>query len=272
MNPPEISAGNALAPTWLEHDSWLASLARGEPDNLHAVVVEIEDLAAVAASHPFEGLLDAEDRERAARFRFTEDRNRFTIAHAILRLVASHAVGAKPEALEFAGRPRAGLPPRLVVPPDAPQLSLSHSDRYIAVALGRGQPIGIDVEWPRPLRDIDALAANVLTETEARDLAAVPPADKTRVFLRWWTAKEAALKAQGTGFATPPDEVALRYDRAWMPDGALVPSGGSQQSYAVRVFDPFGPSTAIVAIATAGYRYLTVSYTWAKRFSLPALG
>jgi phosphopantetheinyl transferase len=270
MKQAETPSGDSLGSTWLNHDSWLASLARSGSDILHAVVVDIGDLTAMDASAPFEVLLDAEDRERAARFRFTEDRNRFVIAHAILRLVAGQATGIKPEALEFAGRPRAGFPPRLTALPDAPLLSLSHSGRYVAIALGRGQPVGIDVEWPRPLRDVDALAGAVLTETEARDLAALSPAVKTGVFLRWWTAKEAALKAQGTGFATPPDEVALCYDGAYMPNGALVPTNGSHRSYTVRVFDPFGPSTAIVAIAAAGYRGLVVTYTQAKRFALSA--
>lgn len=272
MNSAGAPGDGGLVPIWLDHHAWLASLAQGEPDILHAVVVEIEDLTAMDASAPFEALLDTEDRERAARFWFTEDRNRFVIAHAILRLVASHAVGIRPEALEFAGRPRAGFPPRLVAPPGGPLLSLSHSGRYIAIALGRGFPVGIDVEWPRSLRDVDALAGAVLTEAEARDLAALPPAERTGVFLRWWTAKEAALKVQGTGFATPPDEVALRYDRTLMPNGALVPTSGSHRSYTVRVFDPCGPSTAIVAIAAVGNPRVTMTHTDMIRFALSALG
>jgi 4'-phosphopantetheinyl transferase len=271
MSEAETPGNSALAPAWLDHDTWLASLARGESDILHAIVVDLGDVTASDASAPFETLLDAEDRERAARFRFPEDRNRFVIAHAILRLVAGHATGVKPEALEFAGRPRTGFPPRLAALPDAPLLSLSHSGRYIAIALGRGQPVGIDVEWPRPLRDVNALAGAVLTETEARDLAALPPEARDGVFLRWWTAKEAALKAQGTGFATPPADVALGYDAARMPNCADVPIDGSRRRYLVRVFDPFGPTLAIVAIAYGHYRCLRLTFSQLGNWNPPPI-
>ena len=265
VNPAE--SGYSLTPIWLEHDAWQASLSRDVRDILHALVVEIEDLTAADASDPFASLLDEEDRERAARFRFIEDRNRFVIAHGVLRLVASQAVGIEPEALEFAGRPRTGKPPRIVAPSSAPHLSLSHSGPYIAIALGRDQPVGIDVEGPRSLRDVDALARTVFNEAELRDLIPLSPANKARVFLRWWTAKEAALKAQGTGFATPPDEVTLRYDRDLLPNAAIIPIDGSHSSYAIRVFDPFGPAAATVAVAATGYRDLLLSYAQAKRFA-----
>jgi 4'-phosphopantetheinyl transferase len=259
-----------LVPRWLDVDAWLASLACAETGALHALVVEIEDLAAPNVSSSFEALLDSEDRERASQFRFTADRNRFVIAHAILRLVASRATGVKPDMIEFASLPRTGLPPRIVAPPQAPQLSLSHSDRYIGIALGRGQPIGIDVEGPRPLPDADALAEVVFTPSEIRDFTSLPPGERRRVFLQWWTAKEAALKAEGTGFATPPDQVVLHYDRSWLPDAAVVPSKNGRHSYVVRVFDPFAASAAIAAIAAAGYATLLLNYTRAASFALAA--
>jgi 4'-phosphopantetheinyl transferase len=133
------------------------------------------------------------------------------------------------------------------------------------VAVARGRAVGIDVEQHRLLDDLDEMMRMALTAAEMRDLAALPATDRNTVFLRWWTAKEAALKAQGIGLATAPDQVALRYDHTRMPDAAVVPNGAATQEYRVAVFDPFAVSRAVVAIATAGDAKLKLIFTSAQR-------
>lgn len=67
------------------------------------------------------------------------------------------------------------------------------------------------------------------------------------------------------GLATAPDQVALRYDHTHTPNAAVIPEGTSTQEYRVSVFDPFGPSRAVVAIAMAGDAELKLTFTSPQR-------
>ena len=71
--------------------------------------------------------------------------------------------------------------------------SLSHKPEYVA-GVTANQPIGIDIEHIRPVKP--ALFKKIADESEWQ------LADTTSdiLFYRYWTAKEAVLKAAGTGF------------------------------------------------------------------------
>jgi 4'-phosphopantetheinyl transferase len=93
--------------------------------------------------------------------------------------------------------------------PGGPHLSISHSGALEAVAVCE-LPVGVDVERIRPLRAL-ALARRFFPPVEADALAALPEAERDAAFLRLWTAKEAYVKALGTGFrgSTTPRSVAI---------------------------------------------------------------
>jgi 4'-phosphopantetheinyl transferase len=83
-------------------------------------------------------------------------------------------------------------------------VSLARAGDLVAVAATRTGPVGIDIET------VDAVAASgfddvAFTETERRRIALCDEPDLLRATL--WTAKEALLKASGTGLRTDPREV-----------------------------------------------------------------
>lgn len=150
------------------------------------------------------GVLDHTERARRARVRHADDRDRFTAAAALLRLVASRFAGLDPEAVAVDRTcTRCGAPhgrPRIVGHGAAPfDVSVSHAGRYAVVAACREYRVGVDVEAVR---------------SDYADLlpVACTPAEATRVhdargFATTWVRKEAVLKATGQGLATPPCEV-----------------------------------------------------------------
>ncbi|WP_321489727.1 4'-phosphopantetheinyl transferase superfamily protein [uncultured Hyphomonas sp.] len=85
--------------------------------------------------------------------------------------------------------------------PDFPGVSVSFSDSegWNALALSRAGAVGVDVEFVRPLSWEPML--NMLSEEdEARTIHAVMTGSTGGdTFFRCWTAKEAILKAAGTG-------------------------------------------------------------------------
>jgi 4'-phosphopantetheinyl transferase len=76
--------------------------------------------------------------------------------------------------------------------------NLSHSGNKVAVAIGRGRNLGVDIERLRPL-DHEALASRYFTAEEAAVFRAARPEDREETFFHYWTAKEAYLKARGIG-------------------------------------------------------------------------
>lgn len=147
------------------------------------------------------GLLDAQERERARRFRFERDRRRHVDAHVALRQVLADRTGRSAAALEFEagafGKPRVAGAPRC-------EFSLSHSDDLALIALADEGEIGVDIERVRALPDLDALARQCLAADELRALEALPTADRAFSFLQTWTRKEACLKALGLGLQIEP--------------------------------------------------------------------
>ena len=85
-------------------------------------------------------------------------------------------------------------------------VSISHAGEIAAVAgflRSKAGPVGLDLE---PLQEIEPpIDAIAFTPRERRAMA--PPADRARLVLHLWTAKEAVLKAAGLGLSVSLHEV-----------------------------------------------------------------
>ncbi len=145
------------------------------------------------------GWLCAEERQRAARFRFARHRDRFVAARGQLREILAGYEDVEPAALRFAygahGKPRlAG---------GSVRFNLSHSDGEALLAVAAGRDVGIDLERVRPDADCTAVARRFFSRAEATALLALPPAARAAAFFAVWTRKEAFVKARGDGLAVP---------------------------------------------------------------------
>ena len=171
-----------------------------EPGEIHVWKIH---LAAPAAAIQLEKFLSAEERERAARFHFAADKNRFITCRAVLRQLLAAQVGATPDALRFESRPH-GKP---VVSGQKNAAGLhfncSHSADWGLVALARDGEVGVDLEQHRHHTDVGALAERFFSAAEIGALKTLPEALKTMGFFNAWTRKEAFVKALGLGLAFP---------------------------------------------------------------------
>jgi len=167
------------------------------PASTHCCRLWQVDLDATPAPQAVACLSEAE-WERARRFVFKRDRNRFIAAHAALRETLSTQCGIPASMLEFAlgpfGKPR-------LVEHDGLHFNLSHSQSLALIAVCDDGEVGADVELLRPMPDAEALAETYFTPAERRALAALAPEARDRAFLCCWTRKEACLKATGIGLS-----------------------------------------------------------------------
>ena len=78
--------------------------------------------------------------------------------------------------------------------------NLSHSGDWAVVAYATS-PIGVDLERLRPRADLLGLARQVCSPAQCNTLTALEEESPARLhqFYRWWTLKEAWLKARGQG-------------------------------------------------------------------------
>ena len=131
-----------------------------------------------------------ERRERAAKCLRRESALEILAGEALLRRAFPQGV---PEICRTAG----GKP----VFRDREDLwvNLSHSSPFAALALGAG-PVGIDVEGPKPNRDLPRLMKRCFSPEEQAYAAPNGQVLEER-FYQVWTAKESWLKCLGTGLA-----------------------------------------------------------------------
>lgn len=168
------------------------------------------DLDATPAPADVACLSDAE-WERARRFVFRRDRERFIAAHAALRRILSMRSGISAALLEFEqgefGKPwLAGLPDL--------RFNLSHSQSVALIAVHEDADVGIDIEVLRPMPDALALAATCFTPAEVRFLESLPGSDRDHAFLVGWTRKEACLKSLGLGLSADLQALDVGLDTA----------------------------------------------------------
>jgi len=141
--------------------------------------------------------LSPEEQRRGARLRNEADRVAFTVTRAALRAILSETTGVAASDLEF--RPNAWGKLSLADEAFAEiDFSVSHTRSLSVIALSHGCSVGVDVEASRACPDRHRIAADVFGADAARRLNDAENADL--LFLEMWTAAEAFLKAQGTGF------------------------------------------------------------------------
>jgi len=155
---------------------------------------------APARQAQLEEWLAPDERARAARLVTERLRGRWIVARGGLRAILAREANSSPHILSFSysehGKPTlsGGMSGR--------HFNLSHSDDRAILAIC-GAPIGADVE--RIGAAHEDVAVNYFSPVEAAAFMATPEAERAEAFYRWWTAKEAFLKALGTGFSRPSD-------------------------------------------------------------------
>jgi 4'-phosphopantetheinyl transferase len=174
----------------------------------HTVHVWRADLGVEAAYlRRLEKNLSADERKRASRFRFARDRDRFVGARGLLREILALYLNATPGRLRFDYGAH-GKPFLAREEHSSLCFNLSHSFDVMLLAIAHKREVGVDVEGVRSIGlATDELGDTVLSEPEKQVLARCGGQDKRTTFLRFWTLKEAFIKADGQGVSLPLERI-----------------------------------------------------------------
>jgi 4'-phosphopantetheinyl transferase len=169
------------------------------------------------------GALSDDEKARAERFRFDNERYNFVLRRGLLRFLLGETFEIDPALIRFATTP-VGKP--FITFPQNTGLffNLSHSGRQIVYAFSKHPETGIDIERIRTIDDIDLLARKYFSAEEYAIIVNLPSREKNKAFIRIWSIKEALIKASGWplehGLAAFEVATQYRMNRFQVPFGA----------------------------------------------------
>ncbi|GAB4068252.1 4'-phosphopantetheinyl transferase superfamily protein [Ancylobacter sonchi] len=204
----------------------------------------------------FNSWLSGDEAQRCARLLRTQDRDRFTTAHGIMRHILGKMTGERPETLAFV-RNAHGKPS--LERHESLEFNLSHSDGLGVLAVANGFPVGIDVEKIAPVEF--ALAEVALSPSECAELASCGQHESPTHFYRCWTRKEAVIKVLGLGLAQPPDiyDITPEFSR----EPRLLRLAGRSETSAIWELFHFIPAAGYMgALAAYGRGHSLVLNRW----------
>ena len=156
--------------------------------------------------------LDGEERSRWNRFHSPAAQRRFVLCRAALRAVLCDEIGCPNESLAFEaakhGKPFAlvnGLPATI-------SFNVSHSGNHGLIAVAPRGRLGVDVEERAPRRNLENLIEGVFSPRERAELESLDGGRQLREFFRFWTIKEALVKAHGKGLSMKVAELEIPED------------------------------------------------------------
>jgi len=162
------------------------------------------------------GILTDDEVDRANRFSFEIDRQRFIAARGTLRSILSRYITIDPGHLRFYYN-QYGKP--FLDPEFSSYLlnfNLSHSGSMALYAITRNMEIGVDVERVHSDFAYEEIAKRFFSANEVSILRVIPTEKKLEAFYTCWTRKEAYAKAHGKGLSLPLDSFDVSF-APWEP-------------------------------------------------------
>ena len=150
------------------------------------------------AIRAYQSYLSPTEQQRAARFCFVSDQQRYQYSRGVLRCLLATYLGIAPSDVPL-GCTVYGKP-YLDIPSPPLHFNVSHSQDCVLYAVTRQHPVGIDVEYKRSI-DAFSLAKRFFSSDEYQQLCQTPKPLQQQFFYDLWALKEAFIKAIGLGLS-----------------------------------------------------------------------
>ena len=196
--------------------------------------------------------LSQDECDRAQRFLRFKDRERFILSRGGLRYLLACYLNCAPKSLVFEyssyGKPS------LAMSHDSLEFNLSHSGAWIVYAVGLKVLLGVDIEqlssrtYLKSFRTrLEGLIEHCLTANEQTTLP-VSYIDRLEGFFKYWTLKEAHLKAVGLGLSYSMTDVEI----AWLPEPKLVIPANIAQAPTAWTVKLWYPTDGVIVAVCVG--------------------
>jgi 4'-phosphopantetheinyl transferase len=157
-------------------------------------------------------LLNPEEASQESRFYFADDRKRYLVTRAMVRMLLSRYAPIAPEHWVFSknayGRPEIA---NRIDEVRGLSFNISHTRGLIVLAVSRDRDLGIDVENVASRRTSIEIADRFFSAAEVAELYGVPVDRQQDRFFEYWTFKESYIKARGMGLSLPLDRFGFEF-------------------------------------------------------------
>lgn len=138
-------------------------------------------------------VLSSSERDRASRYHFIKDKNRFIICRSLLKILLAEYTGLPVDKilLDIDANKKPYLPSHPLI-----FFNVSHAGDYAIIGISKS-PIGVDVEYNNKDFDYQEILPNIFNKIEIDQI--FNSKVKHHTFYKFWTRKEAIVKAIGKG-------------------------------------------------------------------------
>jgi 4'-phosphopantetheinyl transferase len=193
--------------------------------------------------------LNAAELAKVARLVSPQGRARQVAIRGCLRSILSRYLDIDPAQVEFEfgdyGKP--------FVPQSQLEFNLSHAHNLGVCAVCLSSPVGIDIEYVRPI-EAEQLVDRFFSDIEKVSFQRLPESERLSGFFSAWTQKEAYLKAIGTGLSLSLDRVEVCIDPRLPPAIAHI------SGYQIERLAHLPPNYIGTAIVQG--KYQEICYQW----------
>ncbi len=184
--------------------------------------------------------LNAQERQRAAKFINPIHNDRWTVARGYLRQILSQYLDLTPSQIVF----NYGAYGKPTIEDNPLQFNLSHSGDRAIYAISAKHPIGIDIEY---IHDLAAgeLVDRFFSPAECAIFHSLPASIQQVAFFHAWTQKEAYLKADGSGLTTPLNQIEVSIDPRTPAQIIAAPTPDLWQIHKLKISPEYAGAIAI---------------------------
>lgn len=186
--------------------------------------IPVPDIPVQALYESCGSILSPDERSRFESHRLRKGQLQFLLTRLTLRhLLSAYQADVQPQQWRIlkseTGRPRVDRTQSLL------EFNLTHTGQHLLIAFTLAGEPGLDAELSGRSVDAKQVASRYFSIDESRDIADSGPDDQNDLFLRYWTLKEAAVKATGQGLS-----VALRRFCFTNPSSKMFSVSDSQRA------------------------------------------
>ncbi len=199
----------------------------------------------------FKIYLNEIELNRSQKYHFDKDRNRFIICRALLKISLADHVGISVDKIVIAID--AHKKPYLPSHPNV-FFNVSHTHKYALIAIGKTL-VGVDIEKIDWDYDYSEAVTTVFNSTDRHKLGLA--IDKKHTFFKYWTRKEAIVKATGKGIGDNFKQIPASDGMHTLPPELL----SNVQNLSVLSFDIDKEYLASVAIEGVASDFKTLHFS-----------
>ena len=172
---------------------------------VHIWQVDMQSISATNQNN-LKKILSSDELIRAGKFRFDKDRDSFIRSTGLLRLLLQIYTDIHSDKIMFEqnkyGKPEISRRQNI----NNLSFNLSNSQNLLCIGFIINEPIGVDIEVIKPIKDYLDVAENFFSDSEIRQLKSFAEDKSLEAFYTCWTGKEAFIKYLGEGLSHPLKE------------------------------------------------------------------